>query len=141
MWPASVDQRLQQWVELRNRCEQLPISEALSTIGQWWSHTPWVPYYLHWDDQAVWPDPWQLLAENVYCDLARGLGIMYTLMFMTRPEFHDARLQEYHHENIVLVCGEKYILNSLQATLLNNNTKIRKPRHCVTALLLKQLYH
>jgi len=131
MWQKTFDSRLKDWNNLRNQVQNLPVDQALSQVDQWWAMTPWSAYYLHWDDKNIWPDPWQLLDENIYCDLARGLGIMYTLMFMSRPELADARLQEYNNQNIVLACDEKYILNSSDLSIVNNNHKIKKTSHCI----------
>lgn len=131
MWQKNFDSRLKDWNNLRNRVQNLPIDQALQEVDQWWSMSPWAAYYLHWDDKNIWPDPWQLLDENIYCDLARGLGIMYTLMFMSRPDLADARLQEHNNQNIVLVNNEKYILNSSDLSIVNNNHKIKKNPHCI----------
>ena len=140
MWSNSFDHRLQQWTDLRIQCSSLDTESVLININNWWAKAPWCPYYLHWDDQEFWPDPWQLLDENIYCDLARGLGIMYTLMFIDRPEFCDARLQEYLNENLILVCADKYILNSSNTSVVNNNTKITKTKRHITVQKLKQKF-
>ena len=112
MWPATFDSRLEQWNLLRAQCQSLSAHDALEKINRWWFQSPWQPYYLHWDDQADWPDPWQLLSDNVYCEVARGLGILYTIILLDRADLAPARLvlTENGH-NLVLVAGKKYILN------------------------------
>ena len=92
MWPATFDARLRAWHDLRNQCESLDVESALTAINSWWFDAPWQPYYLHWDDQPVWPDPWQLLSDNVYCDLAKALGILYTISLLDRADMADAEL-------------------------------------------------
>ena len=120
MWPANFDARLASWAHLRAHCQSLPIEQALQTVNEWWSNSPWQPYYLHWDDQATWPDPWQLLSDNVYCYLARGLGILYTISLLDRADMVDARLVLTEQgDNLVLVAKEKYILNWKPETILN----------------------
>jgi len=111
MWPRDFSERLESWAQLRQHCCQLAPEPALIKINSWWFGTPWTAYHLHWDDQADWPDPWQLLSDNQYCPVARGLGIMYTIAMLDREDLQDARMIEYQSDNLVLVAQEKYILN------------------------------
>ena len=112
MWPATFSARLENWNLLRDQCQNLPVSQALEDINAWWFRCPWQPYYLHWDDQHTWPDPWQLLSDNIYCEVARGLGILYTITLLDRTDMApvDLILSESGH-NLVLATKEKYILN------------------------------
>ena len=129
MWPVTFDSRLQAWVELRSCCQSLDLENALTAINRWWFNTPWQPYYLHWDDQADWPDPWQLLSDNVYCDLARSLGILYTISLLERADMADAELVLADDgSNLVLVAKEKYILNWNQDSIVNNKPKVKTTR-------------
>jgi len=112
MWPATFDARLTSWNQLRNQCQSLSLDSALDQINSWWFRAPWRPYYLHWDDSDTWPDPWQLLSDDIYCEVARGLGILYTISLLDRADMADAALvlTDSGH-NLVLVSKEKYILN------------------------------
>jgi len=83
-------------------------------------------YHLHWDDQDTWPDPWELLSDNLYCDVARGLGILYTISLLEHPDLTDAELvltDEGH--NLVLVNKRKYILNWDAENIVNTNHDIK----------------
>jgi hypothetical protein len=125
MWAQTFDQRLRAWYTLRESAQTLPVESALTAINTWWFQCPWQPYYLHWDDQATWPDPWQLLSDNYYCDLARGLGILYTITLLDREDLTSASLilsQTGH--NLVLVDQTKYILNWEADTVVNNNQQV-----------------
>ena len=82
MWPPTFAQRLESWSQLRAQAAQVDSESALHLINAWWFHSPWRAYHLHWDDRPTWPDPWQLLSDNMYCGLARGLGIMYTIAML-----------------------------------------------------------
>jgi hypothetical protein len=126
MWPNTFSNRLESWNLLRSQCQSLPVEQTLININQWWFNVPWRPYYLHWDDQATWPDPWQLLSDNVYCDLARGLGILYTITLLDRADLEpvDLVLTEEGH-NLVQVAKEKYILNWNKDSILNNKPKVK----------------
>jgi hypothetical protein len=120
MWPATFAARLESWNFLREQCQNLPVESALSRINNWWFRAPWRPYYLHWDDQATWPDPWQLLSDDIYCELARGLGILYTITLLDRADLAPSELILTQDDmNLVLVAKEKYILNWAADTVVN----------------------
>jgi hypothetical protein len=126
MWPQNFSDRLESWNQLRNRCQNIPFESALEQINSWWFHTPWRPYYLHWDDQATWPDPWQLLSDNIFCDVARGLGMLYTITLLDLKDTGSAQLvlTESGH-NLVLVDSTKYILNWEKHSVVNNNLELK----------------
>jgi hypothetical protein len=140
MWPADFGGRLESWNQLRDQCQNLSIESALESINSWWFAVPWRPYYLHWDDHPNWPDPWQLLSDNHYCDLARALGILYTITLLDRADLGDATLVlTTTGDNLVLVEKSKYILNWDKDTIVNTNqeTKIKKQ---LTQSAVKQQY-
>ena len=120
IWPASFAARLASWNLLRDQCQNLSAQSALENINAWWFRAPWRPYYLHWDDQATWPDPWQLLSDDIYCELARGLGILYTITLLDRADLAPAELVLTQDDvNLVQVAKEKYILNWAADTVVN----------------------
>ena len=141
MWHRTFDQRLSAWYQLRQSCQQQPLDAALTTINSWWYQSPWQPYYLHWDDQPTWPDPWQLLSDNTYCYVARGLGILYTISLLDRADTADAALvlTESGH-NLVLVGQTKYILNWDSDTVVNNSLEVKIQRQ-LTQHQIKQQYN
>ena len=120
IWPNSFASRLENWNLLRDQCRNLPVQYALEHINRWWFRAPWRPYYLHWDEQATWPDPWQLLSDDIYCELARGLGILYTITLLDRADLAPAELILIQDDvNLVQVAKEKYILNWTADSVLN----------------------
>jgi hypothetical protein len=120
MWLANFGDRLSSWNLLRSQCQLVDTDTTLNNINSWWYNCPWKPYYLHWDDQPNWPDPWQLLSDNYYCDLARGLGILYTITLLDRADLADATLVLTDSgDNLVLVNKSKYILNWDKDTVVN----------------------
>jgi hypothetical protein len=123
MWPQDYSARLQAWADLRNHCIQSPLVQALTEIDAWWQQTPWQPYYLHWDDRDRWPTPWELLSDNIYCDLARALGIMYTVSMIERDDITAVELADTDQGNLVLVNQRKYILNWHTSDKLNIPSK------------------
>ena len=93
--------------------------KSLQQINDWWLRAPWSAAYLHWDDRADWPDPWELLSDNIYCDVARGLGMLYTIIIADITS--DARLVSTSLGNLVLVESGKYILNYQESMIVNTN--------------------
>ena len=139
MWPATFAGRLESWYSTRQQCHTLSVESALETVNSWWSNTPWQPYYLHWDDLATWPDPWQLLNDNVYCDLARGLGILYTISLLDRADLEDATLVlTKDGYNLVLVDKSKYILNWNTDIIVNTNQEIKINRQLKQSQIKQQ---
>ncbi len=126
VWPATFESRLDSWTQLRTRAKTLPIDAALEDINTWWFSSPWTGYHLHWDDQTDWPDPWQLLDDNIFCEVARGLGILYTITLLERADIHSAELilTKTGH-NLVLVDKSKYILNWDKSTVVNINPEAK----------------
>jgi hypothetical protein len=138
MWPRNFSERLESWAQLRQQCRRLDSEPALIKINQWWFQTPWTAYHLHWDDQKDWPDPWQLLSDNQYCPVARGLGIMYTIAMLDREDLQDAQMIEYQSDNLVLVSQEKYILNWDPDQVVNISLGKSKPKRQVSQEQIKQ---
>jgi hypothetical protein len=138
MWHQTFAERLESWTQLRQQAAQADKQKALDLINSWWFGTPWRAYHLHWDDQPTWPDPWQLLSDNLYCPLARGLGILYTIAIVDREDLQDVVLVELDSDNLVLVDKSKYILNWDADTVVNINLEPQKVRHSMTLAQIKQ---
>ena len=125
MWPKTFQLRLNAWADLRTQIQTQPVEQALVQINDWWLQAPWRAYHLHWDDQETWPNPWELLSDNLYCDVAKGLGMLYTISLLDHPDLTDAELVLTDQgDNLVLVCKRKYILNWDPTTIVNTNHKL-----------------
>jgi hypothetical protein len=126
MWPTQFERRLAAWNNLRQSSADQTLPELLQSVNSWWHQTPWCPYHLHWDDRNTWPDPWQLLSDNVYCDLARALGIMYTIVLIDHTDVTDSSIIETESGNLVQVNQGKYILNWGREIVLNTSLEQQK---------------
>lgn len=123
---------------MRSQCQGLSKTDCLLTINQWWFGSPWIPYHLHWDDRDQWPDPWQLLQDNLFCSLARALGIMYTIALIDRADINDAVLVDLRDDNLVLVDQKKYILNWDREQIVNINLASTNVLHQIEQYQIKQ---
>ena len=123
-WNLRVNDRLTQWKDFRGELGRLPIESAVVELNNMWSTAPFVGHYLSADDPKSWPDPWELLAENYYCNVAKALGIMYTIYFTSHRDA-DITLDvyyDYHNKDrysVVDICQGKYILNYWPYEIVN----------------------
>ena len=112
------------WREYRRNIKQ----HHLEIVAQSWATCPIISNYLEYDDSRHWPDPWTLVSEGNYCDLARALGMYYTLYYTSYP-FRDTMAIEVYrdrekHEylNLVRCEGGLYTLNYSLGEVVNNLT-------------------
>jgi hypothetical protein len=119
MWPFTFEERLAQWYNLRTNSSNLELESFLTQVHDWWWRSPMVNRYLNWDDHVNWPGPWDLLDENRYCDLARALGMLYTITLSAHPDIENITITQSDKGNLVLINHGKYILNWTPGELLN----------------------
>jgi hypothetical protein len=138
MWPQTFDQRLLDWNQLRQQNSSVDFETLLTNVNNWWWRAPIINHHLHWEDAADWPDPWQLLADDQWCDVARALGIVYTII-MIRPESAEDidLIQTNKYDNLVSINKFKYILNWAPGEILNNLPRETEIKHCLNS---KKLY-
>lgn len=119
MWKPTFEERLVDWVELRNPNPVEPLEAYLLRVNEWWHQTPWSPYYLHWDDVDTWPTPWELLDDNIFCPISRGLGMLYTVALCGHPDIKNAALLDFGTDNLVVISRGLYVLNYSKDNILN----------------------
>jgi len=135
MWPQDFEARLREWHDLRERVQDLELKPQLDAINQWWSHAPRVNHLIHWNDQKNWLGPWDLLAENGYCELASCLGLAYTIILVN--ESADIKIakavDEIGSDCIILLVNNDYILNWDLSSVISTeqyNFKIKETFDC-----------
>lgn len=128
MWNLRPDERLRHWRQFRQDIGVLDIENALKETSNLWSYAPYVAHYLHPDDKQEWPDPWTLVHENYYCDLAKCLGMLYTLCLSAHygRSITDMEIRVYRNGsdiyNTLWVNSGKYILNLEFNTIVNKSS-------------------
>jgi hypothetical protein len=124
MFNLKPDERIIHWKHFRDSISKLDAETALQQVQQFWSSCPYVPYYLDPTATKNWPNPWQLITENYYCDIAKALGIMYTIAFTEhktlKPEIkiYVDKKTGYSY-NLVWLDQGKYILNLIDTDIVN----------------------
>ena len=122
MWKTTYQERLADWVKLRQAASLLEQSEQLKMINDWWFKAPIVNHLINWESTQDWPTPWELLNNNGYCELARALGIVYTIMLIENVNYINLKIIQTKEDNLVLVDDGKYILNWAPREMLNTHS-------------------
>jgi hypothetical protein len=125
VWDLTARDRLDTWRQLRARYATMEFSQALLEDTKIWSYAPYVNHYLDYQCPQDWPDPWALLAENYYCDLAKTLGMLYTLYLTPHRQDHDwaIKIMSQPRDNsiyhLVYIDQGKYVLNFVFSEVVN----------------------
>lgn len=77
MFDLSGNERLIEWRKIRNTINDT--DDPYQFVLEVWKKAPLVNQYLDPAQPDSWPDPWHLILDNRYDDLALSLGIVYTL--------------------------------------------------------------
>jgi hypothetical protein len=127
MWKLSPAERLDYWKRFRKEIDSMSFESALEHVARFWSRAPFTPFYLEYDRPETWPDPWTLIAENYYCDLAKALAIVYTLHLSDHKNC-DLEVRVYrqhgtlHQFNLVWINNGKYVLNLESSEVVNKKS-------------------
>ena len=123
MFQLKAEDRLRSWREFRISIGVLPLEVALVQTAQLWNHAPFTPYHLEHFPES-WPDPWTLIEENYYCDIAKCLGIVYTVTLSQHKINLNTEVRVYqdetgHEYNLAWFDKGKYILNLIDNEVVN----------------------
>ena len=138
MWETNFEERLADWFNLRQAAQQLTQPAQLQLINDWWYQAPVVPRVINWTQEDTWPNPWDLLNNKGYCELARALGIVYTIMLLEPQQYTDLKIVFNGQDNLVLVDQGKYILNWAPGEMLNiDSTPLTTVKNSIDSSELK----
>lgn len=126
MWAYDYPDRLRDWRDLRLSAKTQPLEIALGHINDWWWNAPIVGPTLQWQHIDEWPDPWHLLEFSGFCDLARALGIAYTVLMIEHHDIADLQLRQADDYNLVEINRGKYILNWTPRSIVNTPSTFSK---------------
>jgi len=125
MWKLETSERIARWRDFRKSLDDLPLADAVQAVAEFWHTCPYQPYYLDPADPASWPTAWDLIAENYYCDLAKALGIVYTIQFTQHGNTLDAEIHIYNDPetgyvyHLPVLSKGKYVVNFIDNKILN----------------------
>lgn len=125
MWKLKTGERIARWRDFRKNLDSLPLDQAMMATADFWQSCPFAPYYLDSTDPEEWPNPWELIEENYYCDLAKCLGIVYTIALTQHGQDLDAELRIYYDPeskvtyNLAVFDQGKYVINLTDGEVVN----------------------
>ena len=125
VFQLNYDARLRSWHDLRQTLQNSDTKTKCLEIDKWWQSAPIVTHYLHPHEVDTWPTPWELLYDNEYCHIARGLGMIYTLMLTGIKDVDFSLGKDDNSEEVALVMVDraKYVLNYWPNMVVNINLK------------------
>jgi hypothetical protein len=106
-------ERLTEWKKIRDRVETDidPFYLVLSI----WCKAPFVNQYLDHTDPKSWPDPWRLLLDSKFDNLAIVLGMLYTFQLTERFSQEDYKIymiqRDPKNPEFCLLISDKHVLN------------------------------
>lgn len=117
------ESRLKSWFYLRSKLSIKDVLFKCLEVDAWWQQAPLVNHYLHPLDVTHWPNPWVLIEENTFCQLARGLGMYYTLWLLGIKELDFFIGKRDNDEDVTLISVDygKYILNGDPGTVISSS--------------------
>lgn len=106
--------RLIEWKKFRDSLETS--NQPLQDLAELWSSAPFVNSYLNPLEPNSWPDPWHLVLDGKFDELAICLGMLYTLKLTKRfmdtvCEIHSSMLPEKKTHQYFLVVDGLQVLN------------------------------
>jgi len=89
MLSKTYEDRLIAWRTFRSQLDQEkdPIQSAID----FWTAVPEVTRNIDPYDSKTWPDPWEMIEENSFCEYTKILAIGYTLML-------TEKCKDWHYE-------------------------------------------
>ena len=123
VFQLNYETRLKSWYDLRKSLENSDIKTICLAIDKWWQYAPLVNHHLHLDEIETWPGPWDLLLENNYCQIARGLGMVYTLQLVGIKDIDFCIAIDDNSEECPLVMVDRaiYVMNYYPNTVISNS--------------------
>jgi len=79
---VSYEDRLQLWSDFRESLESS--DDPFRDVIEFYNNTPVVSIHTDPWTRDTWPDPWQLILENQYCQFCIVLGQCYSLQLTER---------------------------------------------------------
>lgn len=123
MFNKPFEERLVIWKKFREQLEDsdTPIQDCID----FFKDAPLVNIQADAYDRSTWPDPWQMIEENFYCDFVKILAICYTLQLTDRFshsnfEIHITQDQKRSEINYLIILDE-WIIDCAMNTVIDKS--------------------
>ena len=145
MWKLETSERIARWRAFRLTIGGKPLDQAIEATAEFWQNCPHNPYYLDPNDASNWPSAWDLISENCYCDIAKALGMLYTIAYSVHGHMLPMKLCVYYDSetgydyNLAIFDEGKYVINLTDGEVVNINSVNEKfkLKHCYDSAKLK----
>jgi hypothetical protein len=112
----KTSERIREWATFRHKIDKMPFEKALLETVKLWSYAPIINSWMDFTDSSTWPDPWELIEDSGYDELAKSLGMLYTLYLSGHTDHSYSLLIGLHQIRreycyIVSIDDGKYVLN------------------------------
>jgi hypothetical protein len=106
--------RLTAWKQFRDSLETS--NTPFDDVADLWRSAPFVSHYLDHQNPAEWPDPWTLIVEGCFDELAIVIGMLYTIKLTQRfmnsqIEIHKATSPKEKEPVYMLIVDNEYVIN------------------------------
>lgn len=88
------EKRIASWHDFRDQLEN--IDDPIQAVIDLWNKAPISSMTCDPYDQSTWPDPWQLIESNKFCEFSKILAIYYTLSLTDRFSNHKFEIWVAH---------------------------------------------
>lgn len=139
IWPQTFEERLVEWRCLRDQATGTDLEQAVTMVNDWWWRAPMIQRSIYSQSADQWPGPWDLIAQSGYCDLARALGMLYTMMMLSRSDIADLDLLQTTDHNLVQIGQGKYIMNWSPGIVVNIQSPERDMRRRISSREFQRL--
>jgi hypothetical protein len=111
------NQKLTEWKKFRDSIETS--DTPLEDLADLWRRAPFVNAYLNPHNPEGWPDPWHLIIDGKFDDLAISLGMLYTIKLTDRFKNTQCDIYQITDTEIKypLIVDQKHVLNWNYGTL------------------------
>ena len=116
--------RLTAWKQFRATLETS--NTPFEDVASFWSSAPFVSPYLNPQNPTEWPDPWTLIVNGHFDELAIVVGMLYTIKLTQRfmnsqLEIHTSTSPEEKDPIYMLIIDNKYVINYEYRTVSSIN--------------------
>ena len=108
----NYEQRLSEWSTFREGLEDS--KDPLQDVIDYYNKIPTASLQTDPYTPSTWPNPWELINENMYCDFCRVLGMCYSLQLTDRFssekfEIHIGINSQKSEHYYLLVVGDRVL--------------------------------
>ena len=140
MFNLPTQERLLAWQQFRQHLDTLSFEQCVYETNNFWNTAPISNQYYCQTLSEQWPMSWQLIIDNLYDDIGKGLGMLYTIYYTK----HICELEfvcgthNSNDYNIVLIDNGKYTLNWNLEVQLNTPTQTKAAKRFAAKELIKR---